>query len=479
MLSRTVHTTGKLLTASVAVLVGMGAEAGEDERPNVLFLLTDQQSATMMSATGNPHLETPAMDRIAEKGTRFTRAYVTNPVCLPSRFSIMTGLMPSAYGIRDNGGSDGPIPEKRLRRSLGHLLRSAGYKTAYGGKVHLPAGMNPKTMGFARLTGNRREGLAKAAARFVKKSHDKPFFLVASFINPHDICYMAINAYRRSQGKDARGGRAWRICKDLLEEPRKDLAAFVKANAPPLPPNHAVPDLEPEAITERYLKVRPFRLYVRREWSAEQWRLHRWLYARLTERVDKQIGRVLRALREADKQDDTLVIFSSEHGDHDGAHKLEHKSIPYEEAARVPLAVRWPGKIPAGRVDRSHLVSVGLDILPTLCDYAGVEAPEGLPGRSLRPLLGGGDVDWREHLVVESDHARMLRTDRYKYVVYNSGKHRERLTDLWKDPGETVNLAEQPEYRDVLNDHRRRLRSWVQRVGDEIGAEYLVPPGGS
>jgi arylsulfatase A-like enzyme len=190
--------------------------------------------------------------------------------------------------------------------------------------------------------------------------------------------------------------------------------------------------------------------------------------------VDAQIAQVLDALRRAGLEEETVVVFTSDHGDLDAAHRLEHKSILYEEAARVPLIVSQKGVTKPGVVNDTHLVSVGLDLIPTFCDYAGIEPPDGLHGRSVRPLAEGRSVDaWRDQVVVESRAGRMIRTDRFKYVVYESGAHREQLIDLAEDPGEMVNLAEEPKYRDVLNEHRKRLRAWVEETGDEIGGAYV------
>ena len=374
-----------------------------------------------------------------------------------------------------------PVTDTMIQHSLGHLFQSAGYETVYGGKVHLPRKMdNVERLGYRLLTRDQRQGLADACAEFIKRDHERPFFLFASFINPHDICYMAINAHLRSEGAAPIDNRDSNICEEMLDRARNadDLAAFVAAHCPPLPPNHAIPDAEPECITEKYANVRPFRAYIRANWTETDWRLHRWAYCRLTEMVDREIGTVLDALREAGLEGNTLVVFTSDHGDMDSAHKMEHKSVLYEEAVRIPFIMSYKGRIPAGMVDDTHLVSNGLDLLPTLCDYAGIQVPEGLDGRSLRPLAEGKTVGrWRDHVVAESQNGRMLRTDRFKYCIYDSGAHREQLTDLKTDPGEMNNFAEDPQHKDTLDNHRQLLQAWVERVGDTIGAEYVTIRG--
>jgi len=488
-------------TAAAAASVAVGhpavsaAKRKTPGRPNILFIMTDQQSAGMMSCAGNKWLKTPAADRIAASGVRFERAYACNPVCLPNRFSLQTGLMPSAVGVgRNEDGSRAPVTEAMVAGSLGNWLSKAGYEAVYGGKTHLPPRMRVRKLGYRNLTGNSRQGLADACAKFIKARHDpstrsassrragsgqaKPFFLFASFINPHDICYMAINAYRRM-----RGGRSIRnidskTCEAILDRARKsdDLAAFVEKHCPALPDNHAVPGLEPECITLKYMQARPFRRFVRDKWTEQDWRLHRWAYCRLTEMVDAKIAKLLDAVRDAGLEDNTLIVFTSDHGDMDSAHKMEHKSVLYEESVRVPFLMSFKGVIPKGKVDDRHLISNGLDLLPTLCDYAGIETPGQLPGRSVRAIPEGKSkkpAAWRDHVVVESQNGRMVRTDRFKYCIYDSGKHREQLTDLKNDPGEMKNLAASPDHSAELARHRRLLADWIKKTGDRIGAKYV------
>jgi len=469
-------------SAAIELMLNRGTLATRSparaSRPNILFIMTDQQHAGMMSCTGNKWLKTPAMDRLAASGIRFERAYACNPVCVPNRFSLQTGLMPSAIGMGQNGDSGrAAVTDVMIRQSLGRLFRKAGYETLYGGKVHLPRKMKGvQNLGYRNLTSDSRQGLADACAEFIKGRHTRPFFLFASFINPHDICYMAINDFGRTQGESPRDNTDSKTCEAVLDRARKtgDISAFVEKNCPPLPANHEVPEAKPECIAQKYIDPRPFQAYTRQKWTQDQWRLHRWVYCRLTEMVDAEIGTVLDALREAGMEDNTLIVFTSDHGDMDSAHKLEHKQVLYEESVRVPFIMSYKGVIPRGVVDDTHLVSNGLDLFPTLCDYAGIETPKGLHGKSLRPLAQGEDADqWRDFVVSESKSGRMLRTDRFKYCIYDSGRGRERLTDLKNDPGEMKNLAEAEDYRDVLDKHRQLLRGWVERTGDRIAAEYV------
>jgi len=452
--------------------------AKRKEQPNILFIMTDQQSARMMSCAGNQTLKTPAMDRLAASGIRFQRAYAANPVCVPSRFSLQTGLMPSTIGMgRNEDAGQASVTERMVQQSLGNLFKNAGYETVYGGKVHLPNKMNElEAMGYRPLTADSRQGLAESCSSFIKEKHHAPFLLLASFINPHDICYMAINDYRHSIGEPPLDNIDAQTCARVLGQALQtnDLNGFIKTACPPLPQNHGIPEREPSCITLRYTEARPFRAYIRKNWPENQWRLHRWVYARLTEIVDQQIGMLLDALRESSLEDDTLVVFTSDHGDMDAAHKLEHKSVLYEEAIHVPLILRLPRMISGYRTDNTHLVSNGLDLLPTLCSYAGIPVPEELPGISLKPLVEGDDrAGWRDFLVVESQNGRMLRTDRYKYCVYDSGENRIQLIDLQDDPGEMHNHAGEVSLRKTEYTHQQWLKEWLEKTGDRIGSEYV------
>ncbi len=417
-------------------------------RPNILLILADQQSASMMSCAGNRYLETPAMDAIAAGGVRFERAYCSNPVCVPSRFSIVTGRMPGGIRLRFNDCKNvDSIPDHVRETGLGWLLREAGYETAYGGKQHFPL-MNAEDLGFEVISRDERDLLPDHCAQFLDRDRDRPFFLAASFVNPHDVCYMAI----RDFAGDAQAEKLLSGSETELRELDAALALpegvgredFFANVCPPLPPNFEPQEDEPEAVAAMQAE-RPFKREARAQWSEERWRMHRWAYARLTERVDGQIARLLAALRERGLEENTVVIFTSDHGDMDSAHRMEHKTVLYEEACRVPLLVSAPGAARPGGVE-SRLVSNGLDIVPTICDYAGAELPGDLRGSSLRPLVEGRDASgWREWLPVESDMGATVVTPNVKYVLYDDGASREQLFDLATDPGEMRNAAGDPE----------------------------------
>ena len=439
------------------------------DRPNVLWICTDQQFAGAMRCAGTGHLDTPAMDSIADAGTRFSNAYCANPLCTPSRASMLTGRMPSQVGVE---GNDSGIDEQFRDQELGNLFADAGYDCAYAGKWHVTSARHVEDgHGFDELCGMDDHRVPEVCAEYLEANRAEPFFLAAHFDNPHNICEWSRD-YTAPWGK-------------IDDPPARE--------CPPLPTNHAVPPYEPKIIRDT----------IEDHWAmgamegatAEEWRQYRNAYYRMIESADRGVGRILDALREQGLDEDTLVVFTSDHGDMHGAHQMVQKTFLYEESVRIPLLVSPPG---AGEGDggdvSERLVSNGLDLLPTLCDYAGIDAPEDLRGRSLRPLVeadGSGDAggeagddgvdDWRDYVVTETINGdahidgRSIRTERYKYVVYHEQRHNEQLFDLEADPGEMVDLAESADHADVLERHRDLLLEWCEETGDTFGARYHHP----
>lgn len=440
-------------------------------RPNILIITTDQQHHAMMSCAGNRWLSTPSMDRIAARGVRYERAYCSNPVCVPSRFSWWTGRMPSAIGMRQNGGIKSALPAEIHEGSMGHLVSRAGYRAVFAGKVHLPGDLSPESTGFEYLCPDERYRLAVECGRFIREqgtrarrdeadtpptrddrrvgSHE-PWLLVANFINPHDICHHALNEFATSDFEQLLVGKCIeeRANVDEVLELAKpwDEDEFFERHCPPLPANHEPQADEPQAIGD-LLDHRPFRRKARDLWGEREWRLHRWVYHRLTERVDEQIGVLLDALETSGQADDTVVIFTSDHGDHDSSHKLEHKTIFYEEAARVPLLIADPRarQTVRGGTVRNGLVQTGLDLMATVCDYVGIEVPPHNLGLSLRPSASGASARApRDGVYAENESSYMYVTDAYKFVRYDGGAHARQLYDLTRDPAETRNWIEEP-----------------------------------
>lgn len=455
-----------LINVLIAIYVPAIAFA-QYQKPNVLVIITDQQNANMMSCAGNTWLKTPNIDKLAEKGMRFERAYVTNPVCSPSRFSILTGRYPSAINMRHNGSA---INRKRLLeiipRSMGFTFKEAGYETFYGGKVHLPlGGKDASIYGFDKLiSSNEREELAeKSEAFLLNRSSASPFFAVVNFVNPHDICYAAIKDFPPENRELATIPlpllEAIKIPDSLTEE------TFFATYCPPLPDNYEITKNEPNAI-QGLKKLHSFTIDARENWTEKDWRLHRWAYHRLTERVDEQIGKVLDALQRSDFRENTIVVFTSDHGEMSASHRLEHKTVFYEESSNVPLIIWFEGIHAAGAVEDQHLISNGLDLYPTLCELAGIKIPAYLPGVSFAPLLQNNDSHYnaRQYLFMENEIGFMIRGKRFKYAMYDNGN--EMLIDTKNDPGEMINLAGHSTYKENQKTLKNYLHKHINRLDD-------------
>jgi len=322
---------------------------GPQDRPNIIYIFTDQQSATMMSCTGNQYLKTPAVDYLAENGVRFEKAY----------------------------------------------------------------------------------------------------YLVLSYINPHDICYF----FRTDLGKKHA----------LVEELRAKAEAIPKfyesEQCPPLLPNCEPQPDEPAA----YQAMKQITLDNKKNITEDDWRLSRWMYARMTEIVDAEIQVVLDALKKTGQEENTVVIFSSDHGDNEGAYRLHGKSTFNEQSIRIPFIVMDKGgNQKAGTADDAHFVINGLDLLPTVMDYAGVPGAKGDPrGMSVRPLVEGKEVPWRKDLGVESSFGRMVMNDQYKYIEYDvDGIKEERLRDMQNDPHEKTHCTADPDRAGDLTRMKEVFKRW-------------------
>lgn len=470
-----------LLLVSLCALSAVGPAA--DAHPNFLVIVTDQQHAGMMSSTGNPWVKTPNMDRLAATGVRFEKAYCTNPVCIPSRFSMFTGALASEIGMESNREEKNTVPARILENAMGNVFRRAGYETAYAGKIHLPGQPGVvgrvEPYGFESLVPKGTDGrvagrdeAVEACVKFLGEKRERPFLLVASLINPHDICYMALNDFMRHTGKPVPEGAHEPYLAAALKIPEGVTEKeFYEKSCPPLPANFEIPEKEPEALGG-FKGQSNFRNYAREKWTDKDWRLHRWAYARLTESVDAQIGRLLDALEKAGLDRNTVVVFTSDHGEHDAAHRLEHKDTYYEESIRVPFIISWKDKTPGGKVDRDHLVSTGLDLIPTLCDFANIPVPPELRGHGAGRLEGA--PSWRDNLVIEHENLRVLHMGNMKYAIYGDGANREQLVDLENDPGEMKNMAGDPACKARLLQGRAALRDWYAQAGLPLDPKYIV-----
>jgi choline-sulfatase len=420
--------------------------------------MTDQQSYNMMSCMGNPWLKTPNMDKIASWGYRFERAYCSNPVCTPSRFSLFTGHYASEIGAKENTSM---FDQKKWNAivpadALGLLLRKNGYATFYSGKVHLYGSKDATEYGFTINNVDPYDGPAIYAEQKLPElaKEGKPFAMFLSFLNPHDICYKA-GADKRYPDKltpeNAREtGRLLQVQKNM------DPAEY-RRQVPPRASN--LEPIEGEQFDMVSMDIGS------RKWDSTQWDLNNWMYLRLTESVDAQIGRVINALEKAHLRENTLIVFTTDHGDMQGAHGLTLKNVMYEECQRIPFIFAGKG-IKENVSDKNTVVCNGTDFIPTLCDLIGVKWNRKLPGVSLKPLLTGKKTSIkRKYIFTESYNSFQINDGRYKYTVYELPGHPELLTDLSLNPGETKNYVNDSSYVSIKETLKAKLMSQLDKRG--------------
>lgn len=467
----------------------------KEQRPHILLIFTDQQNMNAMSAVGNPYLHTPYMDQLAVDGVLFTKAYCTSPVSGPSRASIVTGLMPSEIGMDWNDQS-------RLKQGIetvGDLFSQNGYKTVWAGKWHIPEIYPQRSKeqvirlyGFEFLpfwdAPNRDwllgaqtdPPLTTAVVDFLDHYvEDKPFFLSVSYHNPHDICMFPRKVGWETEQNEKlliRPFGEYKLPYPMGIHPHR------LSHLPPLPNNYDKIGDEPEFVTDKRTKENPYgdEVQLATGFSELEWQAYLNSYYRLTELVDKEIGKVIEALKRNHLYENTLIVFTSDHGDGMAAHKWAAKLSLYQESVQVPLIVVAPGKKKVAKVDTTHLVSL-TDLVPTFYDYAGIRNNTNLAGRSMKKIIESSNAEWRSFVVTEladnlrdkTRKGRMVRTKRYKYSIYTTGKDNEQLFDLINDPGETINLAYRKEYISIAEQHRTLLRQWLKERNDDFKARKL------
>jgi len=466
------------------------------KKSNILFILTDQQQASTVDP-GSPCL-TPTLDWLESEGVRFTRAHTVNAICSPTRASLLTGVYPSTHGMVD---CTHVVDEYRAKLDTSlemwsQRLQAMGYHTGYFGKWHVERSGKLENFGFAEYEVHgggpdpsgfaayrQRLGLPPEpedyVLRYAVHQRGYPDYLLYGVLDEpeegsafHYVFSKAIDFVRRA----AQGKGPW--------------CAFISSSGPGDP--HYVPKayyalydpsrIEKPPSFDDDLMDRP-NIYRRQRavWKDVEWEDHAraiaCYYARCT-LMDAQIGRALRALEETGQAEDTIVVYSNDHGIMMGAHGLHCLGVfPFEEGYRIPLIIKWPGVGRAGETcDR--LVNT-LDLAPTLLEMAGAGHLPTAQGRSLVPLLRGEDLrDWPDDSFAEFHGQRffwtqrIVWTERYKYVF--NGFDYDELYDLEADPYEMTNLASDPRYAKVLEEMVTRMWTHIKAIGDHnmINSQY-------
>ncbi len=452
-----------LAWAALVGWAGMLAANGAG-RPNILFLLADDQRADTIAAHGNPHIRTPNLDRLAASGFSFRANYCfggnSGAVCMPSRAMLMSG---KTWFHVDNSLTNAVLMPEVLARS-GYVTFATGkwhngpasWLRAFqrGSRVFL-GGMSDHTRVPVRdlgpdgkLTEPRpgerfsSEMFADAAIEFLR-SHDgtKPFFAYVAFTAPHDP-RMPPERYRQMYYRDR----------------------------PPLPgnflPQHPFDNGMMRGGRDENLAPWPRTEAVVRDQLAE--------YYGLITHLDEQVGRILEALRESGHSDDTLIIYAADQGLAVGSHGLLGKQSVYEHSMRCPLILAGPG-IPAGR--STDAFSYLLDVFPTVCDVLGIEPPGDLDGASLRPIWEGVKSRIRDSVFLPFlEIQRAVRDDRWKLIAYPKIGHLQ-LFDLESDPLERINVIDRAENAGHVDRLRALMKEWQRKAGDrvELPAENRQP----
>jgi len=441
------------------------------ERPNVIVFFTDQQRWDTTGVHGNPLDLTPNFDEMARGGTHLANAFTCQPVCGPARSSVQTGMYATTTGCCTNG-----IRLRPEERTLAHQFGEAGYQTAYIGKWHL-ADKDPvppdqrggydywlasNVLEFTshpydcvtfdgdgnkvKLPGYRVDALTDAAIRYVDQHRADPFMLFLSFLEPHH--QNDIDDFPPPDGYRERYAGRW---------VPPDLAAL-------------------GGSTQQHIAG----------------------YYGMVKRLDEALGRLRDAIKSLGLTDDTIILYTCDHGCHFKTRNSEYKRSCHESSVRIPMAATGPGFTGGGRVEK--LVSL-VDAAPTLLDAAGLEVPSTAQGRSLMPLVRGEKGDWPDEAFIQISEAqvgRAVRTRRWKYSVRAPGLlgwekpgsdryAEEFLYDLQSDPYELANLVGQESHAEVAAVMRERLVRRMVEAGEAVptiepapavaSGQRRVPPG--
>jgi arylsulfatase A-like enzyme len=446
--------TAAVVLAVLAALCPRQAEAADPpKKPNVLFLFSDDQRADTIAALGNKHIQTPNLDRLVQQGTTCTRAYCMGAqqgaVCVPSRAMVMTGR--TLFHIDVNLKEQPTWPEAFARAGYSTFMTGKWHNTPESavrvfqeGKAVFFGGMgDPYKLpvqdfqGGGRPTNKRDSGkhsvelFADTAIDFLKRQQgERPF-----------VCYVAFNA---------------------PHDPRlapKEYHDRANADRPPLPPNY----LPQHPFNNGDLIGRDERLA---PWprTPEVVRQHLADYYASITFLDAQVGRILDALKASGRYDDTLIVYSSDHGLALGSHGLFGKQNLYDHSMHAPLIFAGPG-VPKDK--RTDALCYLLDIFPTLGELAGVAGPEGSEGKSLAPVLAGKQPAVRDSLFTAYRNLqRAVRDDRWKLLVYPQ-VNKVQLFDLQNDPAEIKDLAEDKGHAVEVERLLALLKRWQKETGDK------------
>lgn len=460
----------KIFLTIVAMLAALLAHA--EKRPNILFVLVDDQRFDSLGCAGHPVLQTPNIDRLAANGVRFENMFVTTSICMASRACIFTGLTETGHGYTGGGKPATPVIEADVDTSFPTLLREAGYRTGFFGKQHVGfkegKGAMDRMFDVQEKIGRKPyfkqqpDGSERHEAELIG---DRSVEFLAAQPKDQPFClYMSFNISHAEDG-DKRPGIGhfpWPKAVDGMYE-----------DIDPAPPRlgdpkyfEALPGFMQESMNRD-------RWYWRWD-TPEKYAINMRAYMRMLTGMDRVVGRVLEKLDEQGLADNTVVIYTADNGYYMGDRGLAGKWSHFDQSLRVPLIIYDP-RLPKGQRNRVATPPVlNIDLPASMLELAGLDVPEKYQGRSLLPVFNGKTpADWRtdhfhEHHMNNAGIPkwRGVRNERYAYARYYEEDY-EFLHDLEADPDQLKNFAADPEYKQVLESLRARC--------DEFTAEYTRP----
>jgi arylsulfatase len=431
------------------------------KRPNVLFLFSDQFNARCLSAAGHPDVQTPNLDRIGAQGARFENAFAQSPICTPSRMSFLSGLYPSTHGYY---GLYGREPDQSLT-SMFAYFKEHGYRTGALGKLHTPRYWIERDCQFIYDEFIEYPKYLEGAGLYEKNDNRRFTGWVdgeTSTIPLEHSCEMALvkQAIRflRNEGEpsDRGSGEAPWFGWISFSRPHSPLTAsepFASMYPPEsisLPPN-----ADPQVIAGQPHRIRKV---PKTQEPPQAGEIRKMLasYLGLVSQLDHAIGLILNELERQEELDNTIIVFSADHGDYAGEHGMWSKygGISTRAITRIPLIVRLPVGSPAGIVSDEMVEAV--DLFPTLCELTGLPVPDHVQGISFLPLLSEDPQQIRGDALTENSLRKALATKTFRYVA-NIGDQPDELYDQVNDPWEVHNLIDDPDYAKVAQKLLRKL----------------------
>ena len=452
------------------------------DRPNILILYTDQQRWDALGANGNNDIQTPNLDRLATEGVNFSRYFVQNPVCMPSRVSFLTGQYPSTLRITRMGI---PVPDDTI--TLPKMLRNYGYCSANVGKLHFLPHANRDhrqihpDYGFDHLVISDEPGCYSDAYRswVEQKDPDQLKYIsvglppaTAVWRQQMDVQDEIPHPEERFpkeaiafQGTSSVTHTAF-VTEQTIEfitqqknQPFLCVSGYYSPHSPWVAPQEFLDIYDPSELQIPSFPPEVDQTRMGQKFSDQELRSARHGYYAMVSEVDHHVGRILDKLEQFGLTENTIVVFTSDHGEWLGEHLRYGKGYPgHDCVSRVPLIIRYPRKITKGK--NINQIVEGVDVVPSLLDYVGIPIPHHLQGNSLTRVIQN-DVRQNSIALMEMTGWKTIRTDKFRYVTESNG--RESLFDLQKDPSAYKNVADNSGYASVLSDHRLQL---LQRLID-------------